>query len=64
MKRCLGVCRCGVRGDCRWWRRVCIWSVKVMLMRGWIVWVGLFSGWFGGREVGGVGGGGMAVGRG
>ena len=19
MKRCLGVCRCGVRGDCRWW---------------------------------------------
>ena len=34
--------------------------MKVMLMRGWIAWVGLFSGWFGGREVGGVGSGGMA----
>ena len=37
-----------------------VWGVKVMLMRGWIAWVGLFSGWFGGREVGGVGSGGMA----
>ena len=33
-------------------------------MRGRIAWVGLFSGWFGGRAVGGVGGGGMGVGTG
>ena len=67
MKWCLGVCRWGVRGDCCLWRRVFIWSmvwgVKVMLMRGWIVCIGLFSGWFVGRAAGGVGSGGMVVGR-
>ena len=67
MKWCLGGCRCGVRGDCCWWRRVFIWSmvwgVEMMLMRGRIVWIGLFSGWYGGMAAGGVGSGGMVVGR-